>query len=389
MYDDYGAFMPGERLRIEGSANGPLTGKTFAAKDVFDVAGHPTSNGHPMWRETHPLPNANSSAVDLLLSAGASLYGKTVCDEMCYSLAGDNVHYGSPINPTSPSRSIGGSSSGSAAAVAGDLVDFALGTDCGGSVRCPASFAGIYGIRPTHGRVDADGVVPLANSFDVVGWLAKDPSILRAVGSVLLLDESLNISPTKAIFAEDAFARLPAADRAIIEIAASKLIKRLGLETIPLQLAREGLDHWYSAFQHLQALEIWGEHANWIKSKKPSFGHGVRERFAYAAKLATADRQRYQPVRANARERINTLLADGNAIIIMPTAPISPKRKASGAQVEDFRRRTMGLTCPAGLSGCPQVSLPLADAASPIGVSILGPQKSDEILLKISDDMAT
>ena len=387
MQNDYGAFMPGERLKKDGNENGPLSGKSFAAKDVFDVAGHPTSNGQPVWPETHPLPETHAAAVAQLLGAGARLDGKTVCDEMCYSLAGDNAHYGAPINPAAPDRAVGGSSSGSSSAVAGGLVDFALGTDCGGSVRCPASFSAIYGIRPTHGRVDDTGVAPLAGSFDVVGWFARDTDLFRTVGDVLLQGDAAEISPTKAILAEDAFLRLPDLERTAAEIAAANLIERLGLESHRLEIAPEGLDRWFAAFRHLQALEIWGNHAQWVTDNAPDFGPGVKERFAYAATLTDADRQEHQPVRDIARDRMNSLLDDGASILVMPTAPVSPKRDASDAEVEDFRARTMGLTCPAGLSGCPQISLPLAQASGPIGISIVGPRGSDESLLRLVTEL--
>ena len=383
MENDYDAFMPGDRLKIDGKEPGPLAGKTFAAKDVFDIAGHPTSNGQPLWPQTHPLPVKHAAAVDLLLGAGASLDGKTVCDEMCYSLAGDNAHYGAPVNPAAPDRAVGGSSSGSAAAVAGGLVDFALGTDCGGSVRCPASFSAIYGIRPTHGRVDDSGVAPLAGSFDVVGWFARDAALFDAIGPVLLQGAAEGINPARAIVAEDAFARLPDLERTAAEIAAANLIERLGLETERLEIALEGLDRWFDAFRHLQALEIWGNHAEWVTDNNPAFGPGVKERFAYAATLTDAHRAEHQPVRDIARNRMDSLLGDGRTVLIMPTAPVSPKRDATDAEVEDFRARTMGLTCPAGLSGCPQISLPLATATGPVGISILGPRGSDESLLNL------
>lgn len=388
MQNDYDAFMPGDRLKIVGSGTGPLTGRSFAAKDVFDIAGHPTSNGQPLWPETHPLPDTHAAAVARLLDAAARLDGKTVCDEMCYSLAGDNAHYGAPINPAAPDRAVGGSSSGSASAVAGGLVDFALGTDCGGSVRCPASFSAIYGIRPTHGRVDDTGVAPLAGSFDVVGWFTREAGLLETVGGVLLTGDAVSVSPTKAIIAEDAFARLPDAERAAVEAAAADLIGRLNLSTVRAELAPEGLDRWFAAFRHLQALEIWANHADWVTANSPSFGPGVKERFAYAATLTDADRQEHQPVRDIARSRMDSLLSDGNTIIVMPTAPVSPKRDATDAEVEDFRARTMGLTCPAGLSGCPQISLPLAQADGPLGISILGPRGSDESLLGLAASLA-
>jgi amidase len=388
MDDRYGSFLSDGIFTIEGKAGGPLHGLTFAAKDVFDVIGRPTGNGQPTWRDTHPIPTAHAPAVAALLDAGATFVGKTVCDEMCYSLAGDNAHYGAPINPAAPDRSVGGSSSGSAAAVAGELVDFALGTDCGGSVRCPASFSGIYGIRPTHGRVDDAGVAPLAGSFDVVGWFARDPALLSHIGGILLDTKAQPVAPRRAILPEDAFSRMPDLQRKAAEIAAASLTDRMGLETERLVVAHEGLDRWFAAFRHLQALEIWANHADWVRENEPKFGPGVKERFEYAATLTDADRAEHQPVRDIARARLSELLGEGDTVILMPTAPVSPKRDAAVAEVEAFRARTMGLTCLAGLTGCPQLSMPLAHEAAPIGISLLGPRGSDESLLTIAAEFA-
>ena len=389
MQDTFGAFMEGPPVTIEGKAGGPLSGLRFAAKDVFDIAGHPTSNGQPTWPETHPLPTRNAGAVQQLLDAGATLSGKTVCDEMCYSLAGDNAHYGAPINPASPDRAVGGSSSGSAAAVAGALVDFALGTDCGGSVRCPASFTGIYGLRPTHDRVDPTGVAPLAGSFDVVGWFARDARLFADVGSVLLGGKARETKPERALIARDAFSRMPDGEREAAEEAARRAVEKLGLQSTEVEVSAEGLDRWFAAFRHLQALEIWGNHAAWSTENNPSFGPGVKERFAYAATLTEADRAEHQPVRDIARARVDELLGSGDAVIVMPTAPVSPKRDASNAEVEDFRARAMGMTCISGLSGCPQISLPLADAGAPIGISLLAAHGGDEALLEMAVRLAS
>lgn len=382
MEDRFGAFL--DLMPLSGSDGGPLRGLSFAAKDVFDIAGVPTGNGQPTWRQTHPAPERHAAVVAKLLDTGASLAGKTVCDEMCYSLAGDNVHYGAPVNPAAPDRSIGGSSSGSAAAVAGGLVDFALGTDCGGSVRCPASFSGIYGIRPTHGRIDDTGVAPLAGSFDVVGWFARDAALLATVGSVLLEDSPAAPVPERALFPEDAFARLPVGERQAVESAAETWIRDRGLEYETVTLAPAGLDEWFEAFRHLQALEIWKNHGDWVTANRPEFGPGVKERFAYAATLTDdAHGKKHLPVRDAARGRMTSLLAE-SAIIVMPTAPCSPRRDASSVEVDAFRARTMGLTCPAGLAGLPQISLPLAHADAPLGVSIIGPAGTDEALLALA-----
>ncbi len=173
---------------------------------MFDIAGHRTGNGNPVWLETHPPEAHTASAVARLLAAGGRMVGKTHTDELAYSLNGENVHYGTPTNPRAPGRIPGGSSSGSAAAVAGGLVDFALGTDCGGSVRLPASYCGIFGIRTTHGLVPADGVVDLAKSFDTVGWFARDAATMLRVGEVLLPQTANGFAPKRLLIAEDAFA---------------------------------------------------------------------------------------------------------------------------------------------------------------------------------------
>ncbi|MGD1879287.1 MAG: amidase family protein, partial [Kiloniellaceae bacterium] len=181
--DRVGAFV--EAFDLPGAGDGPLAGLTFGAKDLFDVAGHRTGCGNPTWAATHEPATAHARAVALCLDAGADLRGKTHTDELAYSLMGANAHYGTPVNPAAPDRLPGGSSSGSAAAVAAGLVDFALGSDTGGSVRLPASFCGLYGLRPTHGRIDVSGMVPLAPSFDAVGWFAASVWVMSSVAGVL------------------------------------------------------------------------------------------------------------------------------------------------------------------------------------------------------------
>ena len=163
----------------DGRHKGVAAALSFALKDVFDVEGVTACAGNPDWLRTHRAATRTAPAVDKLLDAGASLRGLTITDELTLGLNGENFHYGTPTNPAAPDRVSGGSSCGSAAAVAGGLVDFALGTDTGGSVRVPASYCGIFGFRPTHGRVSNAGVVPLAPSFDTVGWFARDPKVLR------------------------------------------------------------------------------------------------------------------------------------------------------------------------------------------------------------------
>src|SRR5215469_7133838 len=204
--DNINAFVPGPRVRIEGRRGGPLAGLTFAAKDLFDVAGHPTGGGNPDWARSNPVPTRHAWAVQRLLDAGATLIGKTITDEVSLGIVGENAFFGTPVNPRAPGRVPGGSSSGSAAAVAAGICDTALGTDTGGSVRVPASFCGLYGIRPTHGRLDVAGMLPQAPSSDTTGWFARDATTFARVSSVLFGEQSPAMLQHRLIVANDAFA---------------------------------------------------------------------------------------------------------------------------------------------------------------------------------------
>ena len=170
------AFVPHDLTApIAGAAKGPLAGLTVAVKDMYDIAGWRTGGGSPVWLDKHAPAKRHAAPVRKFLAAGATVIGKTVCDEFFFSLTGANAHYGTPLNPRAPGRLPGGSSAGSAAATAAGACDFALGSDTGGSVRVPASFCGIYGIRVTLGRVDMTGAMDMAPSFDAAGWFAHGP----------------------------------------------------------------------------------------------------------------------------------------------------------------------------------------------------------------------
>nr|MDQ3830771.1 amidase family protein [Candidatus Tectomicrobia bacterium] len=164
--DRLNAFCQDTDAYLEGAADGPLSDLTFAAKDIFDIAGYVTGGGNPDWKATHGPAERTAWVVRVLVEAGATMVGKTITDEITRGIFGENAHYGTPVNPHAPGRVPGGSSSGSAAAVAGGLVDFALGSDTGGSVRVPSGFCGLYGLRPTHGRIPLDGILSQAPSYD-------------------------------------------------------------------------------------------------------------------------------------------------------------------------------------------------------------------------------
>ncbi|HCP01139.1 MAG TPA: amidase, partial [Rhodospirillaceae bacterium] len=191
-------------VEITGVGEGPLKGFNFAVKDIINVEGVVTGAGNPDWYASHDPASRHATAVQRLLDAGANLAGKTITEEFAYGLIGENFHYGTPVNPRVDGGIPGGSSSGSASVVASKQTDFALGTDTGGSVRVPASFCGLYGIRPSHGRVSLDGVLPLAPSLDTCGWFAREASLFRRIAPVLL-DWRDSPPPARVLIAEDAF----------------------------------------------------------------------------------------------------------------------------------------------------------------------------------------
>ncbi len=378
--DPLDAFCRHDEVTGEGSATGPLLGCSFAVKDVFDIAGHVTGNGHPRWLETHPSASRTASAVERLLAAGARLVGKTYCDEMTYSINGENVHYGTPLNPKAPGRIPGGSSSGSASAVSGGLVDFALGTDTGGSVRIPASYCGIYGIRTTHGLVPADGVVPLAKSFDTVGWFARTASLMRRVGTVLL-PAGRPFVPGRLLIATDAFAALDPEINAALAPAIEKVTAAIA-KTSRVNVYTGDATEWRETFRVLQGAEIHAQHGAWIDRYHPEFGPGIRERFAWAATIAAAEVAAAKPRREAVARHLESLLAD-DAMLCLPTAPgIAPRLNTPPPELEVFRSRAFALLSIAGLARLPQISLPLGTFdGCPLGLSLIGPRGSDQGML--------
>src|SRR5215472_17505994 len=212
----HSAFVPHDLpAPVAGAMQGPLAGLTAAIKDMYDIAGTRTGGGSPEWLQAHQPATRTAGAVQKLLDAGATIIGKTICDEFFYSVTGANAHYGTPVNPRAPDRFPGGSSSGSAVATAAGACDFALGSDTGGSVRIPASFCGLYGIRPTHGRVDDSGAMAMAPTFDVPGWFAQGPGLFHRLGSVLLQGAGVHQRVEHLIVLDDAFEQ---ADPAIAEL---------------------------------------------------------------------------------------------------------------------------------------------------------------------------
>ena len=379
--DPLGAFCPGPRLRLGGAPGGPLSGLTFAAKDSFDVAGHRTGNGNPVWLASHDPAVETAWSVQCLLDAGANLDGITQCDEIQYSLNGENVHYGTPLNPAAPDRVPGGSSSGSASAVAGGVADFGLAVDCGGSVRIPASYCGIMGLRPTHGRISAQGCAPLAPSFDTIGWFASDAGVFERVGRALLEDKSDFVPPRRIIIAEDAFALAGEGVRSALN-GAVESVCALGERVETLPLAVDGFDPLLQAFGALQGSEIWAQHGAWVTKHRPSFGPGIRERFERASQIEAAEVAQARRVREEIKSKVYGLIGD-DALICLPSAPgAAPLLATPTDELNEFRGRALSLLSIAGLCSLPQLSLPLGEVdGCPIGLSLIAPPGRDVDLL--------
>jgi amidase len=380
-----GFFVPHDlKTPLQGAESGPLAGLTAVVKDMYAIKGERTGGGNPDWLAQAQPATAHCPVVQTLLDAGATITGKTVCDEFFYSVAGMNAHYGTPANLRAPGRIPGGSSSGSAAAVAASACDFALGSDTGGSIRIPASFCGIYGLRTTHGRVDATGVMEMSKTFDTVGWFAPSAGILRMVGHVLLGEAARPVTIKELLIADDAFEQadepVAAFLRGVLSTAADALPKPR-----PIRIAPDGFDVWRDALRIIQAYETWQVYGRFISEKRPRLGPGVGERMDIASKVTAEQVSAARDIHAAARAHIRSLIAPGT-VMALPSAPcIAPKIDTPQDELESFRVRVMRLTCTAGLGGLPQVSIPAGTVSGcPAGLSFIGWAGGDDALLDLA-----
>ena len=382
--DTVGAWVPHGKFTVAGQAGGPLTGLSFAAKDLFDVAGHPTGAGNPSWLATHPVPTQHSPVVAQLLQAGATLMGKVLTDELAYSLHGDNTHYGTPVNTRYPERVTGGSSSGSAAAVTAGLVDFALGTDTGGSTRVPASYCGLWGLRTTHGLVSSAGLVPLHPSFDTATWLAKDAEVFERVGCVLLPASSY--APRRLLLPLDAWELADDIFTTPLQRARDALAHQLACVPEGLRIAGDtGLAAWRQTYVTAGAFEGWQVHGDWITQTQPVFSPAIAGRWKAASQVTTEASAAARATQAQIRAHVHGLLGTDGLLLLPSAASLAPLRNAQASDVDAVRLRTMAITCIAGLCGLPQISLPVRTTGGDIlGVSLLGPAGSDLALIQLA-----
>jgi amidase len=382
-------FLPGARWHVAGSEGCALSGLRFAVKDLIDVAGTISGGGNPDWAADQSPAQCHAHAVERLLQSGATLCGKTVTDELAFSLEGENWHFGTPPNPRYPALLPGGSSSGSAAVVAAGLADFALGTDTGGSVRVPAAFCGIFGFRPTHGRISLEGVIPFAPSYDAIGWFARSAETLRRVGMVLLDAPSSAakhdhlIKGYRLCIAEDAFCMTVAELAAPLLEAARGLAGRSAVKIAEVFSGDPAA--WLQCYEVLQGAEIHAALGAWIAQRDPHFGPAIAPRFRSIRAITPEQIEAAVAQRAVYAAALRKLLGD-TGILVLPTVPVPGLPRDSGPLVRAaFYRTSLAFNSIAGHAGLPQLTMPLVIAGdAPAALSFIGPPGSDEALLELA-----
>ncbi|MDE1179110.1 amidase [Paraburkholderia sp.] len=375
------AFMPGPRLHVAATGSGLLDGLRFGVKDLIDVEGVVTGGGNPDWLATHQPASRHAPSVSALLAAGASVDGKTITDELAYSLEGVNHHYGTPLNPRWPHALPGGSSSGSASAVASGAVDFALGTDTGGSVRVPAAFCGLWGFRPTHDAISADGVLPFAPCFDTVGWFARTGEMLARVANVLLADSYAD-TPKALARCTEAFGA-----RAVNEPDDAGALRTMSMDAgaaDAISVFDGDEAGWLRCYQLLQDDAIRASLGAWIGETGPRFGPAIAPRFARLQTLDDDEVAQAKALYATLARNIELLVK--TTVILQPTTPLALIGKgASPESINAFYRDALTMNAIAAFAGLPQVTVPLADGLDrPLALSLIGPRGSDRALIALA-----
>jgi len=387
--DPVGALVPHTLQEpIAGNGKGPLAGRTFMVKDLFATEGRKVSIGSPDWYAAASPAKDTAPAIRRLLGAGATLTGITICDEFLYSLLGSNVHYGTPVNTCAPRHVTGGSSCGSAAAAAASMCDFALGSDTGGSIRVPAAFCGLYGLRPTHGRIDIAGMTPMAPTYDTAGFLARDAVLFREVGRVLLDGARVDAPLRRLIIAQDMISR----SEASIDAAVWRVLDGIGSalpEPEHMDVAGDEFDDWRNAFRFNQGFEIQSTLMPFALAHADGLSPAIRERFEIASRVTRKEAKRGEDIRSEAKKRLHALAKPGT-MIVMPTTPTLPPERdiPDGASNVEFRAMTLGSTCLAGHAGLPQISIPAGTAGCPVGLALIGWEGGDEALLDLAVRLA-
>lgn len=377
----------------ESTDDGPLAGLSFAVKDVIDVAGHRTGAGNPTWLAGAAIATRHAQAVQALIDGGATFCGKTVADELAFSMSGINVHYGTPLNHRAPGRLPGGSSSGSASVISAGACSLALGTDTGGSIRVPASYCGLFGLRPTHGRISTKGVVPLAPSFDTVGLLASDASYLELGWRALRSKATRRgyrgprrgrkarviVTPLELLDLSEASQRERIVDA--VESTASMLGLRHEVRgcnglLAPLE-AR-------AAFHTLELYEAWATLGPWVTKVQPSISQAIADRLTEASRIQKSEVVEAREIRRRVKRNLFELLGDDRFLAYPSTYGPAPDVETM-SPADTLRIRTQSLTSLSSMTGAPALSIPVLNISHlPIGWDLLGLPGDDDELVRIA-----
>jgi aspartyl-tRNA(Asn)/glutamyl-tRNA(Gln) amidotransferase subunit A len=372
------------------SSLGTLTGYKFVFKDLFDVKGYKTGVGNPSWLKSHAVAEETSPLIKRLLAVGAECVGRVQTDELAYSLNGQNIHYGTPQNPLAPDCLPGGSSSGSAVAVARKEADFSIGTDTGGSIRVPSSYCGLFGIRPTLGLLDLSHCFELSVSFDTAGVMARSLTLLDTVFSALLPKPSSVPEPTRIVI-DQLFLPLFGHDRLT---RLNRALDRAGYDysvTDVLRDAEWNFTQLSELFRIIQGYEIIQQHGDWLAQYGHTLDQSIGERVAWARTITPEQYQNACEQQQRLKDDVTSPWLSDGTIALLPTTPSGPPPLTMPAKaLAQYRSDLMGLTAIAGLAGLPQLHLPMAKLAmGPAGISLLGAANADHSLFELAKLMAS
>ena len=385
--DGIGAFVPNS-VAISGSGAGSLQGRTFAAKDLFSLQGHRSSFGHERWRSTHAAATVTSPILTRMLDAGADLVGMAKLDQLAYSLIGNVGEGAPPRNALDNRRFCGGSSSGSAAAVAAGLADIGLGTDTAGSIRVPAAACGLHSIRPSHGLIDPDGVIPLAQSFDAVGVFGLQASIIADVLKVLAPRAENIAALAKVKFAADVFDEADAETARIGRAVAQAAAESLGVPFEEIEFGNFTSSEVGDLFARLQGREIWSNHGRWVEGHGSTLAEDVRMRLDRCERLSRdpdSAKQDDRTERLAYTQSLGVAVELGTVVVLPVMLRHGPMRDWDDQQLAEFRGECFRLAAPASLSGAPQAVFSVRRQSDPrsVGVGLLTAPGGDLRLLEI------
>lgn len=348
-------------------------GPTVAIKDSIDIAGHATRAGSRVLAGAAPA-GTHADVVQALLGAGCRIVGKANMHELAYGVTGINGWTGTPANPLYPGRVPGGSSSGSAAAVAAGLCDFALGTDTGGSIRIPAACCGVYGLKPSFGRVSRRGAMPAESSLDCVGPFARDLATIERAMAMLdpgFRSETAAPAPALGVVTVDA-------DGAVL----TTIQDRLAASGVVLKpVALPGMKAAFDAGLTIIGAENWAAFGHLAQSD--AMGADVRTRLRAAAAITAEDVAKAEQVRAAFTAEVDAALAGVDALVL-PTMPDFPLTLDEAADARAAIRVT-AFVRPFNLSAHPALSIPLeAPSGLPVGLQLVGRRGEDARLCAVA-----